>query len=79
MYRDSQANLSAELGYTSDDLDKIFEGEDAMPTDLQKYTDKIAEMKHQMTVIDNVLQSAHVSSPQSNLNIHNVKMSEFSF
>lgn len=50
----------SELDLTFNDLDKIFQGEDETTADFQKYTDKIAEMKHQMTVIDNVLQSAHV-------------------
>lgn len=59
--RENQSNLKTELDSAMTDLDSIFQGDDGLSTHFQKYADKICEMRHQMTVIENILQSAHVS------------------
>ena len=60
VFRESQRNLKSELDAVFVDLDNIFKEDDDLSASFQKYADKIAEMKHQMTVIENVLQSARV-------------------
>lgn len=59
--RENQNTLKTELDSAMTDLDSIFQGDDGLSTHFQKYADKICEMRHQMTVIENILQSAHVS------------------
>lgn len=61
IYRENQVELKAELDAVFVDLDNIFKEDDGLSANFQKHADKIAEMRHQMTVIENVLQSAHVS------------------
>lgn len=53
--------MKTELDSAMTDLDSIFQGDDGLSTHFQKYADKVCEMRHQMTVIENILQSAHVS------------------
>ncbi|KAK7600929.1 hypothetical protein V9T40_008370 [Parthenolecanium corni] len=57
--KENQSNLKTELDSAMTDLDSIFQGDDGLSTHFQKYADKICEMRHQMTVIENILQSAH--------------------
>lgn len=56
--------MTSVLDSTLADLDEICQGED-INKDFQKHADTIAEMRHQVTVIDNVLQSAAVSTYRS--------------
>lgn len=57
--KESQIRLKSELDATFVDLDNILKEDDGLSANFQKYSDKIAEMRHQITVIDNVLQAAH--------------------
>lgn len=60
-FRENQKLLQSELNEAYEDFDNIFQGDDGLSASFQKYADKISEMRHQMTVIENVLQSAHVN------------------